>query len=396
MKDYYRVQAEINLDAIYNNIKRAKDIISNDTEIMAIIKADGYGHGSVAVAKTVDELVGGYGVATVEEAVELRNAGINKMILLLGVTHVKQFHTVVKYDIRQTIFRYEDAYKLNEEAKKQQKKAYIHIKLDTGMSRIGYPIDDNSLNEIKKIYMLEDVVVEGVFTHFACADEADKTSANRQCSLYNEFVFRLEKEGIDIPVKHISNSAAIIDMPYANKNMVRSGIMTYGLYPSSEVNKNNLKLEPAMSIKTHITHIKMVKEGVGISYNSTYVTDKETKVATIPVGYADGYPRKLSSVGKVLIKGQYAPVIGRICMDQFMIDITGIDNVKEFDEVTIVGKDGDNIITVEELAELAGSFNYEFVCDIGKRIPRVYYRNGIKVGTFDYYDCTQYALELEL
>ncbi|MCR5608196.1 MAG: alanine racemase [Lachnospiraceae bacterium] len=395
MKEYYRVQADINLDAIYNNILNTRKIIDEKSKIMAIIKADGYGHGSVAIAKTIDELVGAYGVATVEEAIELRKAGINKMILILGVTHRKQYDLIIKYDISQTVFKYEDARLLSLEAKNQGKTAKIHIKLDTGMGRIGYKINDESIDEIVKISKLDNINIEGIFTHFACADEKDKTSANKQLALYDEFVNKLSSKGVEIPIKHVSNSAGIIDMPYANKDIVRSGISTYGLYPSDEVDKERLKLEPAMSIKSYITYIKTLEAGYGISYNSTYVTNKTTKIATVPVGYADGFPRQLSSKGRVLINGQYAPIIGRICMDQFMVDVTDIEDVKEFDEVVIVGKSKDKYISVEEQAKLSGSFNYEFVCDIGKRIPRVYFRNNKKVGTFDYYECTDVALDME-
>ena len=396
MKKYYRVQTNIDLDAIYNNIKNVRNNIKKDTMIMAILKADGYGHGAVAVSKIIDELVDAYGVAIVEEAIELRKSGITKPILILGVTNPGQYDLLVQYDVTQAIFSYDTAKMLDEEAKKQGKIAKVHIKVDTGMGRIGFKADEQSVNEKSKICKLENVSVDGIFTHFANADEQNKFRVNQQFDKFMKFVSRLDNMNIKIPVVHASNSAGIIDLPQANLNMVRSGIATYGLYPSEEVNKDNLKLYPAMTMTSTITFIKELPPGMGISYNSTYITTKNTKVATIPVGYADGYPRSLSSKGRVLINGQSVPVIGRVCMDQFMVDVTDVKDVKVGDKVTLFGKDGDEYISIEEIANCAGSFNYEFICDIGKRVPRVYYKDGKQVGTFDYYECTDYALHLEL
>ena len=396
MKKYYRVQANIDLDAIYYNIKNVRDRINKDTKIMAILKADGYGHGAVAAAKVIDELVDAYGVAIVEEAIELRKAGIDKPILILGVTNPEQYNLLVKYDVTQTIFSYESAKLLDEESKKQGKKASIHIKIDTGMGRIGFKADEQSMVEIMNISKLENISIDGIFTHFANADEQNKFRVNQQFDKFMSFVNRLESMGVNIPIKHVSNSAAIIDMPQANLNMVRSGIATYGLYPSEEVNKNNMDLKPAMTMTSNITYVKELPPGMGISYNSTYITTKNTKVATIPVGYADGYPRSLSSKGRVIINGQSVPIIGRICMDQFMVDVSDVADVKVGDKVTLFGRDGEENISIEEIAACAGSFNYEFICDIGKRVPRVYYKEGKQVGTFDYYECTDYALCLKL
>jgi alanine racemase len=395
MKKYYRVQSEIDLDAIYNNVINLKKIIKEDTKFMAVLKADGYGHGAVAVAKTIDNLVDYYGVAIVEEAVEFRKAGIDKPILILGVTNKDQYEQVVKHNVTQTIFTYESAKLLNEECKKQDKNAKVHIKIDTGMGRIGLKDDEKSIKVIKKIAKLSNIDIEGIFTHFANADEKNKFRAHQQLFKFNAFLEHLKENGIDIPIKHMSNSAATIDIPESNMDMVRCGIATYGLYPSNEVNKENVDLTPAYSLRSRVTYVKEVPFGVGISYNSTYMTNKNTKVATIPVGYADGYARSLSSKGRVLINGQSAPIIGRVCMDQFMVDVTDIDSVKEGDIVTLVGRDGEEYISVEEIAALAGSFNYEFVYDIGKRVPRVYYRNNKKVGTFDYYECIDLALNLK-
>ena len=395
MKEYYRVQANINLDAICNNIKNAKKNLKEGTKIMAIIKADAYGHGAVPVAKALNELVAAYGIAIIEEGVELRNAGVKKPILILGYTPAQQLDLLVKYDITAAVFCYEMAKKLSNEANKQGKKAKIHIKLDTGMGRIGFMPEEKSIPIIKKISELEGIEIEGCFSHFARADEKKLDFTYLQLERYTNFVNRLEEEGINIPIKHISNSAGIMELPEANLDMVRSGIITYGLYPSDEVHKEKLSIEPAMEIKACISYLKEVEAGTGISYNSTYMTKQKTKVATIPVGYGDGYPRALSSKGRVLIHGQSAPILGRVCMDQFMVDLTNIPDVKEGDSVTLVGKDGDNFISVEEVSAASGSsFNYEFVCDVGKRIPRVYYKNGKKVGTSDFYHYSASELEI--
>lgn len=386
--EYYRVHADINLDAIYKNIEETKKIIEPGTKVMAIIKADGYGHGAIAIAKVLDPIVDAFGIAIIEEGIELRKMGFTKPLLILGVTPMPLYKDLVKYDIMPAVFKYEMAEKISQEAIKQNKIAKLHIAIDTGMSRIGFPTNRESIQVIKKISELEGIEIDGCFTHFATADEADKTFANVQARRFKEFVNELEAEGVHIPIKHISNSAGIIEMEDCRMDMVRSGISTYGLYPSEEVCKEKLKLIPAMEIKSYITFVKELEPGVGISYGQTYVTTKKTKVATIPVGYADGYPRALSNKGYVLIRGQRAPILGRICMDQFMVDVTDIEGAAECDIVTLVGRDGDEVITVEQLAEVNHSFNYEFVCDIGKRVPRVYYYKGKKIGTYDFYHCS--------
>lgn len=383
MKEYYRVQADIHLDRICRNIQRTREKIAEGTKIMAIIKADGYGHGAVPIAKILDPYVQAYGIAIIEEGIELRKAGITKPILILGYTPKQYYKELVEYNIMPAVFRYEAAAELSKEAKRQNKVAKIHIKLDTGMSRIGFALTEQSVADIKKIAALENIQIDGCFSHFARADEENKEFTYTQLERYTNFVSRLEEEGITIPVKHISNSAGIMEVPEANLDMVRSGISTYGLYPSDEVDKNQLFLEPAMEIKACISYVKELEPGVGISYNSTFVTTRKTKVATIPVGYGDGYPRALSSKGRVLIHGKSAPILGRVCMDQFMVDVTDIPDVAEGDIVTLVGKDQEECITVEELSAYENSFNYEFVCDVGKRIPRVYYLDGKKVGTSD-------------
>ncbi len=373
-KKYYRVQAKVNLDAIRHNLLEVRKKLSGDTKLMAIIKADAYGHGAVPLAKSIGESgkIDYYGVAIIEEAVELREAGIATPVLILGYTPKEQYDLVVSYDVAQTVFQYEMAEALSKEAKRQGKTAKIHIKVDTGMTRIGYTDTIESVEDIKRIAALENIEIEGLFSHFARADETDKTSTELQLQRYIAFVDLLEREGIHIPVKHIANSAGIIEFPQAYFNMVRCGIVTYGIYPSDMVKQEEIKLIPAMEIKTHVIFVKEVERGVSVSYGGTYVTDRRTKIATIPVGYADGYSRNLSNYGKVIIHGQYAPILGRICMDQFMVDVTDIKDVKQGDIVTLLGRDGDAFLSAEQVAEWSHSFAYELVCTVGKRIPRVY------------------------
>lgn len=384
MNHYMRVYAEINLDAIKHNIAEIRKKVGNTTKIMLVIKADGYGHGSVAVAQAMQEQVEAFCVATIEEGILLRKRGITKSILILGYTAKEQYPQLMQYNLSQTIFEYEMAEAISRIAVAMNKEALIHIAVETGMNRIGFYDDEKSVAIIKEIQKLPMVQMEGIFTHFACADEKDKTSACHQMKRYEAFVSRLEEEGIFIPIKHVANSAAIIDLDMAKMNMVRSGIITYGLYPSNEVKKEVLKLKPAMELKSHVVYVKTVGAGEGVSYGSTYVTEKETKIATISIGYADGYPRALSSKGRVLIRGQYAPIIGRVCMDQMMVDVTHIHGVQGGDIVTLVGKDGENAITAEEIAGYMNTINYEFICGLGRRVPRVYLENGEVIKVADY------------
>ena len=383
---YYRVYASVNLDAIYDNMKNIKENTKDGTGMIAVIKTDGYGHGAVPIAKTVDELVWGYAVATSDEGVNLRTNGVTKPVIILGYTHESQYEKIVENDLRPAIFTFEDAKKLSDVACSESKKAKIHIKIDTGMSRIGFHPDKDSVKVISDISRLPGIEIEGIFTHFYASDETDKTSAYEQYKIFNNIISELEKQGVSIPIKHCSNSAAIIDMPDVNMDCVRVGIALYGMYPSDEVDKTKVKLTPAMELKSHIICLKEVEKGVGISYGATYVTSEKTKVATVSVGYGDGYRRSLSNKGYVLIRGQKAPILGRVCMDQFMVDVTHIKDVQRGDAVTLLGKDGDMEITAEELAGMAGeTFNYEIVCDIGKRIPRVFYRHGEIVAMKDYF-----------
>lgn len=383
---YYRVSANINLDALCSNILNTRKRVCPETKIMAVIKADGYGHGAVPIAHAFDELTDGgspvvaaYGVAIVEEAVELRKAGIAKPILILGYTAPELIPAAVEYDITQTVFQLSAAERISREAVKQGRTAKIHIKLDTGMGRIGFAGTREDALEILQMTKLPNLYVEGMFSHFAKADEEDKTSARKQFEKFMKFDRLLEDCGVQLKVKHISNSAAIIDMPQVHLDMVRSGISTYGLYPSAEVDTSNLPLVPAMELKSHVAFVKQVPPGFTVGYGSTFTADRPMSIATIPVGYADGYPRSLSNKGRVLIHGKTARIIGRICMDQFMVDVTEIPETAQGDVVTLAGRDGGEYIPIEEPADLSGSFNYEFVCDISKRVPRIYYKNGVPV-----------------
>ena len=374
MELHRRVCATIDLDAVYDNLKQLSQAVTKDTKVMAIIKADGYGHGAVPVARRLEreETVWGFGVAAIEEAMELRSAKITKPILLLAFTFPEDYKSVVANNLTATIFNFAQAEALSEIALEMGKRVDIHLAIDTGMNRIGFADIEESIREIALIFTLPNINVAGIFTHFARADELEHEPTKKQIKRFGAFAKELSKKGINIPLHHCSNSAAIMQFAEANMNVVRAGISIYGLYPSKEMMELEMRLTPAMAITSHITHLKVVDEGEAISYGGIHVTKKKTKVATIPVGYADGYARSLSNKGYILVKGQKAPILGRICMDQFMVDVSNITDVKELDEVTLLGKSVNEVITMEELGELSGRFNYEFACGIGKRVPRVY------------------------
>ena len=385
MSKYYRVYADINLDAIVSNVEELKSLTKAGTKALAVVKADGYGHGDIAVSRAVYEKVYGYAVATLDEAVNLRDNGIDKPILVLGYTDPDEYDILVDKEISATVFDFETATALNEAGKKAGKKALCNIKIDTGMRRIGLEPDETGLEAVRNIKKLEYLDARGIFTHFAASDEKDKTSAKHQLEVFTGFIDTLQAEGITFEIKHCSNSAAIIDMPEANLDMVRMGIALYGMYPSEEVDKDRVRLAPAIELKSHVTMVKELQEGERISYGGTYTTTRRTVIATVSVGYGDGYPRALSSKGCVLIKGMRAPIVGRVCMDQLMVDVTEVLGVARGDVVTLVGHDGNQYISVEEISALAGTFNYEFVCDLGKRIPRNYYYKGQYIGSHDYF-----------
>lgn len=386
MKHYTRVYAEIDLDAVQFNMESMRQNVSPKTGMIGVVKADGYGHGAVPVAAAIDPYVAGYAVATVEEALILKNHGISKPVLILGVTHPSRYGELLDHEIRPAVFTMEQAKPLSDLAVERGMKAKVHLALDTGMSRIGMEADEQGADLAAKIAALPGIEAEGLFTHFARADEADKTAAYRQIAAYRNFVKRLNGRGVQIPVKHCSNSAGIIDLPDANMDMVRAGISIYGMYPSDEVEKQGVALKPAMALKSFITYIKPLAAGREVSYGGTFVAERPMRVATVPVGYGDGYPRNLSGRGYVLIHGKKAPVLGRVCMDQFMVDVTEIPEAAVDDPVTLIGPDGGEEILVEDLARLGGGFHYEIVCDIGKRVPRVYKRFGEYIGSKDYFD----------
>lgn len=387
MNRYTRVRAVINLDAILYNMNSMHQNISEDTKIMAVIKADGYGHGAAEVAECIEHLdyLAGYAVATVEEGLILRNHGIKKPILILGYAFPDQYDELIAADMRPTVFTREMAQELSQAAGEMGVDCPIHFAVDTGMSRIGYQVTEEAADEMAQIARLPHIMVEGVFTHFARADEADKTSAEEQLALFEKMISMLEERGIEIPIKHCSNSAGIVELKEANMDMVRAGITLYGLWPSEEVRRDIIDLKPALSLITHVAYVKDLEAGRAISYGGTYVTKRPSRIATIPVGYADGYARGLSNKGAVLIHGKRAPICGRVCMDQFMVDVTDIPEVKMGDEVILIGSAGEETITMEEVGELSGRFNYEFVCNLGKRIPRVFRRNGKIIARKDHF-----------
>lgn len=389
LESYQRVWAEVDLDAIWENMVHMKENIAENTKILAVIKTDGYGHGGVPIAKMLEQLdfMFGYAAATYEEAHVLREAGVKKPILILGYTFPYCYEELIREEIRPAVYRRDTVEELTAAAAKVGQKAKVHIKVDTGMGRIGITPDEEGLEFVRFLIEHPELEVEGIFTHFAKSDETDKTSANHQLELFQNFIDKIQTElGITIPVKHCSNSAAILEMPQANMDMVRAGITTYGLYPSEEVSKGIVPLRAAMSLYSHIVYCKTIHAGQSVSYGGLFTATKDTRVATIPVGYGDGYPRSLSGKGYVLIHGKKAPILGRVCMDQFMVDISEIPEAMEGDKVTLLGMDGTERITAEELGELSGRFNYEFVCDLGKRIPRVYIQHGEITEVRDYFE----------
>lgn len=367
------VWVEVDLKAIAYNVQQIRQIVPPRTEVMAVVKANAYGHGAVEVARTA--LANGAGrlaVARVSEGEQLRKAGIAAPILLLGSTPPGQFADVLRLSLGQTVYSVEMATLLSELAGRKGVKAVVHVKVDTGMGRLGFLAEDTSVQEVLQIARLPHLEVEGVFTHFATADSRDKRYALEQLERFLAFLDALRREGLAVPFRHCANSAAIIDLPAAHLDLVRPGIALYGLYPSKEVDRSRLRLEPAMALKARVAQVKRVPAGFKISYGATYETPAPTVIATLPVGYADGYTRLLSSRGKVLIHGQRAPVVGRVCMDQCMIDAGHVPDVSPGDEVVFFGRQGEAVLPVEEVAEAIGTINYEVICQINSRVPRVY------------------------
>ena len=374
MTEHNRVCAEIDLDAIAYNMEQMKKRIGDHARLIAVVKADGYGHGAVPVAKMFEacSYVWGYAVACLEEAAELREHGIRKPILVLGCVFPDQFEEMIRYDVRPAVYMESMAELISQEAVRQGKDAFIHIKIDTGMGRIGFPVTEESADAVERISRLPGIRIEGMFTHFAKADERDKTYTFLQHDRFMRMKELVEKRQVPVRYFDCDNSAGIIDFPDMKHDLARAGIAMYGMYPSDEVDQKAVDLRPALSLVSHVSFVKEVEAGTPISYGGTFVSDRPMRVATIPVGYGDGYPRSLSNKGYVLIHGKRARILGRVCMDQFMADVTDIPETAFMDRVVLVGRDGDEEITVDELADLSGRFNYEFVCCLGKRIPRIY------------------------
>ncbi|MEF9941375.1 MAG: alanine racemase [Lachnospiraceae bacterium] len=387
MKTYSRVYAKIDLDTIAYNMEQMKKNLSNNTKIIAVIKTDGYGHGAVQIAKMLEihEYIWGYAVATLDEAVVLRSENVKKPILVLGCIFPDQYEEMLKHEIRMNVYSEEMAQALSNLAVEQDKIAYIHIKLDTGMARLGFTICQENVDAITRISQLPNLRMEGIFTHFAKADEIDKSFTQMQLKEYKWMVSQLKAQEVVFEHQHCANSAAIIDMPDADMDIVRAGIAIYGLYPSEEVNHTDIVLKPALELKSHLASVKQIKKGTPVSYGGTFIAPDDMMIATVPIGYGDGYPRSLSNVGYVLVRGQRAPIIGRICMDQFIVDVNHIPGVQFGDKVTLIGTDGKETLSVETLSELSGKFNYEFVCGLGKRIPRVYVKGGKISEQVDYF-----------
>ena len=370
------VWAEINLDKLAYNMREVRRLAKSEN-IIAVVKADAYGHGAVDVAPVLLENGANMlAVAVQSEAMELRRSGIECPIMILGFTPPDLIDNLLKYDIEQTVYSYEFAKELSKMALKENKIAKIHIALDTGMGRIGYLPNDECAFEVYNISKLPNILIVGMFCHFSTADEKDKTYTYEQVKKYDDFYEKLKAKKVYIKMRHIANSAAIIDLPETHYEAVRPGIIIYGYYPSDEVNKEKINLKPVMTLKTNVVHLKTLPGGEYVSYGRKYKTQKESIIATLPIGYADGYTRLLFQKGKVIIKGEFAPVIGKICMDQCMVDVTSIHGVKIGDEVILIGEDEKNKFTADTIAQLIGTISYEVVCMIGKRVPRVYTKNG--------------------
>ena len=373
--DYHRSFACIDLDAIKSNFDSLKSRVPSSVKTMAVVKANAYGHGAIRVAKALEKKADYFAVAVIEEAIELRDGGIKNPILILSYTSPYQFEALINNELIPSVYRYEDAEMLSQEACRLGKTAVIHIAVDTGMSRIGFKDSEKSADTVKKISELPNIRIEGIFSHFACADAEDKACALGQKKRFDNFIAMLEERGLTIPVKHICNSASIIDFDFSY-DMVRMGISLYGLYPSDEVKKDSVSLTPPMEVVSHIIHIKEIEAGTGVGYGHIYIAPEKRKIATVCIGYADGFNRAFSNKGYVLINGKKAPITGKVCMDQIMVDITDIKDAKIGDHVIIMGSSNGETVTAEQLGQMCESFNYEVVCTFMPRVMRLYYENG--------------------
>lgn len=368
------VWAEIDLKALGSNVREIRRVTDMSTQIMAIVKANGYGHGVVPVSRVALQNGASWiGVALLQEAILLREKGISAPILVLGYTPVDDIEEVIRNEISQTIFTWEDALAAASVAHSLGKKAKVHVKIDTGMGRLGFNSDPETVDIIYRLAHLPGLEVEGIYTHFATADEADKTFAQEQFARFQQLLKQLAARHIIIRWRHCANSAAVLDLPYTHLDLVRPGIIIYGLYPSPHVCRDLVKLTPVMALKAKVAFVKEVPEGFSVSYGRTFYTKEKTRIATVPLGYGDGYSRLLSNRGDVLVRGMRAPVVGRVCMDQLMVDVGHIPGVQQGDEVVLLGSQGtDETITVDELAGYLGTINYEVLCMISERVPRIY------------------------
>ena len=372
---------KINLDTLAHNFEAIQQ--KAGVPVLVVVKADAYGHGAIQIAQLLQGKCAFFGVSSMLEALELRKTGLADPILILGQTPISAFPTAVQQGIRPTVFRHEDAQALSDAAVKLGLTAPLHLAVDTGMGRIGFEPNEESADLCKKIAQLPNLKIEGLFSHFATADCADRSAACEQAARFDRFCQMLAQRGVDIPIRHMDNSAGLIHFP-CHYDMVRAGIALYGMYPSEQTDTSALSVSPALEWISRVAYVKEVPAGRPISYGGTYITTAPTRIATIPVGYADGYHRSLSGRFHVLIRGQKAPILGRICMDQMMVDVTHIPDVTAEDPVTLVGSNGNETITVEQIAASAGIINYEFVCGIGRRVPRIYYQNGAEISTVHY------------
>lgn len=383
---FNRAWAEVNLDNIAHNVKEIRRITDKKAEIMGVVKADAYGHGVMEVARTLIESgVTRLAVSMLDEAIQLRQNGIDVPILILSYTNPTRAEEIILNDVTQTVFSHDLAEALSEAAVRLDKNIKIHIKIDSGMTRVGFMPGYSAVKNVVRISKLPKIIIEGLFTHFASADENDRSYTNMQFERFMSIVSELNRIGVYIPVKHVCNSAGIIEYPEMHLNMVRPGIVLYGMYPSEEVHKDRVDLRPAMTLKANIILVKEVEADTCISYGRIFKTQRKSKIATLPIGYADGYTRLLTSKGKVLVNGQSVPIVGKICMDQCMIDVTEVQgDVNVGDEAVLFGSQNENEIKIEDLAEKIGTINYEIACIIGKRIPRVYWKDGKLYNVLNY------------
>lgn len=380
------VWAQIDLDAAAHNMRQIRKHVGPDVKIAAVVKANAYGHGSVELAKTFAENGADcFAVSSLDEAVELRRyAHIDKEIFILGHTDARRTEELLTYDIEPAVFNLKNAEFFSQEAQRLGKTLRVHIAVDTGMSRVGFQVNEFSVSEIKAIAALPNIEIRGMFTHFAVSDIKDKTFTREQYGHFRWMCKRMEEEGIHIALRHCCNSAAALELPEYYCDMVRPGIIMYGCEPSPDVDIKPYDLRPVMSLRCCIAHVKLIDAGATVSYGRHYTAPSRRKIATLPVGYADGYSRILSGKVDVLYHGHRVPQVGAICMDQCMIDVSGEANVHAGDEVVLFGRQGDSFIPIEEIAAVCGTINYEIMCNISRRVPRVYMKNGKVVGREEY------------